>query len=100
MLSVVRIEAHTRGKVHSHPEAQWGLLLEGECVPIQGDEEAAMRAGDFWHTPSGVSHGMRTGALGAALGDAVVASKQADAASIRAGLVDDCLRSRGYTVRL
>ena len=33
-------------------------------------------------------------------GDAVVASKQADAASIRAGLVDGCLRWRGYTVRL
>ncbi len=39
MLSVVRIEPHTTGTVHSHPEEQWGLLLEGECVRIQGDEE-------------------------------------------------------------
>ncbi len=69
MLSVVRIEPHTRGKVHSHPEEQWGLLLEGECVRIQGDEEVAMRAGDFWHTPSGVVHGIRTGDVGATVLD-------------------------------
>ncbi len=69
ILSVVRIEPHTRGKVHSHPEEQWGLLLEGECVRIQGDEEVAMGAGDFWHTPSGVSHGIRTGEVGATVLD-------------------------------
>ncbi len=40
------------------------------------------------------------GALGAAPGGAAVASKQADAASTRAGIIDGCLRSRGYTVRL
>ncbi len=36
---------------------------------IQGDEEVAMRAGDFWHTPSGVSHGIRTGDVGATVLD-------------------------------
>ena len=69
MLSVVRIEPHATGTVHSHPEEQWGLLLEGECVRIQGDEEIAMKPGDFWHTPSGVSHGIRTGDLGATVLD-------------------------------
>lgn len=61
MLSVVRIEPHSLGKVHSHPQEQWGVLLQGECVRIQGDEEIPMKAGDFWHTPGGVSHGIRTG---------------------------------------
>lgn len=61
MLSVVTIEPHATGTVHSHPQEQWGILLEGECVRIQGDEEIAMKAGDFWHTPGGVSHGIRTG---------------------------------------
>lgn len=61
MLSVVRIEPHSQGTVHSHPQEQWGILLEGECVRIQGDEEVRMKAGDFWHTPGGVSHGIRTG---------------------------------------
>lgn len=69
MLSVVRIEPHAIGTVHSHPQEQWGVLLEGECVRIQGGEERAMRAGDFWHTPGGVRHGIRTGALGATVLD-------------------------------
>ncbi len=61
MLSVVRIEPNSQGTVHSHPQEQWGVLLEGECVRIQGDEEVEMKAGDFWHTPGGVAHGIRTG---------------------------------------
>lgn len=65
MLSVVRLEPHREGTIHSHPEEQWGILLEGECVRIQGGEEVAMKAGDFWHTPGGVSHGIRTGASSA-----------------------------------
>lgn len=69
MLSVVRIEPHTTGTVHSHSEEQWGLLLEGDCVRIQGGEEIAMKPGDFWHTPSGVPHGIRTGDLGATVLD-------------------------------
>ena len=61
MLSVVTIEPNATGTVHSHPQEQWGVLLEGECVRIQGDEEILMKAGDFWHTPAGVPHGIRTG---------------------------------------
>ena len=69
MLSVVRIEPNAEGSVHSHPNEQWGVLLEGECVRIQGGEERAMKAGDFWHTPGGVSHGIRTGSSGATVLD-------------------------------
>ncbi len=69
MLSVVRIDPHSTGTVHSHPEEHWGLLLEGACVRIQGDDEVAMKPGDFWHTPSGVPHGIRTGASGATVLD-------------------------------
>jgi quercetin dioxygenase-like cupin family protein len=65
MLSVVRIAPNSSGTVHSHPQEQWGVLLEGECVRIQGDEEVAMKAGDFWRTPGGVTHGIRTGEHGA-----------------------------------
>ena len=61
MISVVRVEPDTAGKPHSHVEEQWGVLLEGECVRIQGEEEVLMKAGDFWHTPSGVRHTIRTG---------------------------------------
>ncbi len=36
MLSVVTIEPRATGTVHSHPQEQWGVLLEGECVRIRG----------------------------------------------------------------
>lgn len=69
MLSVVRMAPHSTGTVHSHPEEQWGVLLEGECVRIQGGEERAMKAGDFWCTPGGVLHGVRAGPAGAVVLD-------------------------------
>lgn len=61
MLSVADIAAHTEPSIHSHPEEQWGYLLEGECVRIQNGEEVQMRQGDFWHTPPNTPHGVRTG---------------------------------------
>jgi quercetin dioxygenase-like cupin family protein len=69
MLSVVRIEPHRQGKIHSHPEEQWGFLLEGACVRIQDGVEVAMTAGDFWYTPGGAEHGIRTHAEGATVLD-------------------------------
>jgi len=60
MISVVKIEPSSQGKIHSHPEEQWGVMLEGECIRIQGYEEVSVKAGDFWHTPINVLHGIRT----------------------------------------
>jgi quercetin dioxygenase-like cupin family protein len=61
MLSVVEVAANTEATPHNHPEEQWGLLLEGECVRIQGGREVTVRTGDFWHTPGGMTHTVRTG---------------------------------------
>ena len=69
MLSVVHIEPNSTGKIHRHMEEQWGFLVEGECIRIQGDEEFSAKAGDFWHTPSNVLHGIRTGVVGAVVLD-------------------------------
>ena len=69
MLSVVRVEPHSQGSIHQHPEEQWGVLLEGECIRIQGDGEVRMKKGDFWHTPGGVLHGVRTEEAGATILD-------------------------------
>jgi quercetin dioxygenase-like cupin family protein len=69
MLSVVRVEPNATGSIHSHPEEQWGVLLEGRCTRIQGGEEVEASVGDFWHTPGGVSHGIRTGSDGAVILD-------------------------------
>lgn len=65
MLSVVTIEPNAEGQVHSHPQEQWGVLLEGDAVRIQDGEEIAVKAGDFWRTPGGVPHGLRAGPHGA-----------------------------------
>lgn len=69
MVSVVRIAPNATGAVHSHPEEQWGFLIEGDCVRIQDGEEVSVAAGDFWCTPGGVEHGIRAGASGATVID-------------------------------
>lgn len=69
MLSVVNIEPNASGMIHSHPEEQWGVLLQGACTRIQGGEEVEVKAGEFWCTPGGVPHGIRTGKEGAVVLD-------------------------------
>ncbi|MFZ6761157.1 cupin domain-containing protein [Pseudoroseomonas sp. WGS1072] len=65
MLSIVTIAPGAAGEMHQHPEEQWGVLLEGSAVRIQGGEEITVRKGDFWRTPGGVPHTMRAGPDGA-----------------------------------
>jgi quercetin dioxygenase-like cupin family protein len=64
MLSVVTIAPNASGTLHHHPEEQWGVLLEGSAMRIQGGEEIAVTKGDFWRTPGNVPHTMRAGADG------------------------------------
>ena len=65
MLSVVTLAPHAQGTLHHHPEEQWGVLLDGSAMRVQGDEEIAVAKGDFWRTPGGVPHTMRAGPQGA-----------------------------------
>ncbi len=65
MLSFVRMEPGARGEVHSHPEEQWGVLLEGSGTRLQDGVEHAVKAGDFWQTPGAVVHGFVAGPEGA-----------------------------------
>ena len=69
MLSVVKIEADSESARHSHPEEQWGVLLEGNGVRVQDDIEYPVSAGDFWQTPGGISHSFRAGGKGALIVD-------------------------------
>lgn len=61
MLSVVTIGPDKQGTLHHHPEEQWGILLEGSAIRVQGDEEIPVKKGDFWRTPGNVPHTMRAG---------------------------------------
>ena len=42
MLSLVTIEPNAEGRMHSHPEEQWGILLEGEADDLINDENVKM----------------------------------------------------------
>ncbi len=59
MLSVVTMEPHSESSIHSHPNEQWGVCLEGEWIRIQDGVEHHVEAGDFWQTPPNVPHGGR-----------------------------------------
>lgn len=65
MVSIVTIGPGHKGKLHAHPEEQWGVLLEGSGTRTQGGEEFAVKAGDFWRTPGGVEHTFEAGPDGA-----------------------------------
>ncbi len=69
MLSLVRCEADATGRIHSHPEEQWGMCLEGSGVRIQDGIDVPFKKGDFWRTPGGVEHGIRVGPDGATVLD-------------------------------
>lgn len=69
MLSVVTLAPNAEGKIHHHPEEQWGVLLEGSAVRVQGGEEIEVKKGDFWRTPGNVPHTIRAGAEGAVVLD-------------------------------
>lgn len=65
MLSVVTLAPHAEGTMHHHPQEQWGVMLEGSAVRVQGGEEIPVKKGDFWRTPGNVPHTIRAGAEGA-----------------------------------
>ena len=52
MLSVVRIAPNAVGAIHSHPQEQWGVMLEGSAVRIQGGEEIPVKKGIFGVAPA------------------------------------------------
>ena len=69
MLSIVRLEPHAAGKLHHHPEEQWGVLLEGSGVRTQNGRDFKVQKGDFWRTPGGVPHSLVAGPEGATVLD-------------------------------
>ena len=43
MLSVVRIAPNAQGTLHSHPEEQWGYMIEGTATHIQNGEHIQVK---------------------------------------------------------
>lgn len=77
MLSVVSFEPMSEGSIHSHPEEQWGVLLEGSGTRIQDGVEVPVGQGDFWRTPGKVEHGFRAGPDGAKVLDVFAPPREA-----------------------
>ncbi len=69
MISLVEIAAGAKGTLHSHPQEQWGLLLEGSGLRSQGGEVVPVKKGDFWQTPGNVEHTFEAGLDGAKILD-------------------------------
>ena len=69
MASVVEIAPNAVGTVHSHPQEQWSVLVEGSATRIHEGEEIAVGKGDFWVAPGGVEHGIIGGPEGAVVID-------------------------------
>jgi quercetin dioxygenase-like cupin family protein len=77
MLSVVELAPNARGSIHSHPEEQWGLMLSGSGVRIQGGVDHPVKQGDFWRTPGGVEHGLVAGPQGCRVLDVFAPPREA-----------------------
>ncbi len=77
MFSVVSFEPDSIGPVHSHPEEQWGVLLEGDGIRIQDGEEIPVASGAFWLTPGNVEHGFIAGPNGAKVLDVFAPPREA-----------------------
>ena len=55
MLSLVDIEPNAKGKIHSHPEEQWGFLIEGSGIRIQGGEKIEIKRVTFGKRLAGLN---------------------------------------------
>lgn len=64
MVSIVDAAPNAQGSLHQHSEEQWGVLLEGSAVRVQGDQEIPVKKGDFWRTPGNMPHTLRAGPEG------------------------------------
>ena len=77
MISIVRIEPNAEGTLHHHEEEQWGFMVEGSALRIQGDDQVHVKVGDFWRTPGNVPHTIKAGPDGAVVFDVFAPPRKA-----------------------
>ncbi len=56
LLSLVEVEANTEMPLHTHPEEQGGIVIEGEFEIGIGGEVQVLKPGDLYIIPGGVEH--------------------------------------------
>lgn len=57
MFSLVEVEEGAFSPLHSHPEEQMGMILEGAFERHQGGEVRILHAGEGFYVPPNVEHG-------------------------------------------
>ena len=56
LLSLVEVEANTEMPLHTHPEEQGGIIIEGEFELGIGGEVKVLKPGDIYIIPGGAEH--------------------------------------------
>ena len=56
LLSLTEVEANTEMPLHTHPEEQGGIIIEGEFEIGMGGEVKVLKPGDMYIIPGGVEH--------------------------------------------
>jgi quercetin dioxygenase-like cupin family protein len=60
MFSHVTLEPHSVASLHTHPQEQMGIILEGEFEMMIGHEKKILKKGDMYRVPPDVMHGGQT----------------------------------------
>ena len=56
MMSLVELDANSEVPLHSHPNEQAGLVLDGEFEFTVGEERKIVKKGEFYIIPGGIEH--------------------------------------------
>ena len=57
--AIFRLKAGAEVPLHSHPQAQYGVCLEGGGVFTVGDKSWRLKKGDSYYIPPSVTHGLK-----------------------------------------
>ncbi len=61
MMSLVELEPNSVVPMHSHPNEQAGMVLEGEFLFEIGNESKVVKAGEYYIIPGGIDHSVQAG---------------------------------------
>ena len=63
MMSLVELDANSEVPLHSHPNEQAGLVLDGEFEFTVGEERKIVKKGEFYIIPGGIKHKVVAGQM-------------------------------------
>ena len=58
-MALYKLEANAEVPLHSHPQAQYGVCIEGSGVFTVGDKKWKMKKGDSYYIPPSIVHGLK-----------------------------------------